>query len=125
MRDINWYLDAAKAHSNLPSDARLAAAVGMSQSLMPRLRRGHHLPSAKVMQAIAGLANVPLDEAAIDLARWRAEREGSPAFAAAYARLFRHAAAPIILLALIGGVMPADATQQSRNGSVLSSVYYA
>jgi transcriptional regulator with XRE-family HTH domain len=126
MRDFNWYCDAAKERNGFTSDAQLSREIGIQAATVSQMRAKKSPPSPAVMKKLASLAGVPDDMATLDLSRWKIERDPNAAWMVeSIERLFRHATAPIILLALIGGVMPADATQQSRNGSVLSSVYYA
>lgn len=129
MRTFTDYLEQAKARAEIPSDNRLARRIGISSAALCQLKQGQSAPSARTLRELAHLAGIAEEEAALDLARWRAEREGATWMVQHYERLFRHvvggAATILMLLLLLPNSAYAKGSEAAvRNLMSLHSVYY-
>lgn len=126
MRDFNWYCDRAKAQAGVATDRALADLIGIQPPTVSQMRAGKSPPSPATMHRLAELAGVPDDQAALDLARWQAERDPAAAWmVASLERLFRHAAgsAAVLLLLLLIGTGDAKANITSTGKQVYSFNY--
>jgi transcriptional regulator with XRE-family HTH domain len=124
MRTFLDYVEQAKTRAGIPSDNQLARRIGITSASLCQLKQNRSAPSGKTTRALAELAGIPEDEAALDLAMWRAEREGATWLTEAYTRLFRHAAAPAILAALVA-ISPTGTKAAQINQAVTETIHYA
>lgn len=71
--DLDAYLDRARERAGLPSDRRLAVALGISQSGLRQYRLGLSTPQPAVMVRLAELAGVAPELALLDRMEWQAD----------------------------------------------------
>lgn len=76
---IDTYLDDAKRQAGLASDRALAKILSINNSSLNQYRTGRALPSDAIMLQIAELANIPADQALLDLAMMRSNSEPAKA----------------------------------------------
>ena len=73
LRNIDWYLDTAKARQGTLSDRQLSIALGRSTGAVFDFRRGFSFPSDDTQIKLGQMAGVPASEALMDLNIWRAK----------------------------------------------------
>lgn len=73
MRNIDHYLDAARARLDIRSDRQLAKTVGVSAPTLNGWRTKRAWPDDPAMCRLADLADVPRNVALIELNFWRAK----------------------------------------------------
>lgn len=129
MRSFNDYVEQAKDRAGIPSDNKLARRIGIASPSLCQLKQGQSVPSAKTLRELAGLAGIAEEEAALDLARWRAEREGATWMVQHYERMFRHitggAALILCLLLLLPSAAKASTSAEQINRTVVANIHYA
>lgn len=75
--DLDAYLDRARERAGIPSDRRLAIALGVSQNGLRGYRLGIATPSPEKMLKLAELAEVPPAIALLDKLSWQADGPAS------------------------------------------------
>jgi transcriptional regulator with XRE-family HTH domain len=81
--DLDGYLDLARQRARIPSDRRLALAIGVSHTSMRQYRHGLATPSPERMLALAELAGVDPTRAIVDRMAWQADGPRSRAVVSA------------------------------------------
>ncbi len=112
MLTIDDYCDRAKTAQNLKSDRELGEAIGRSGHLVTQWRTKRNWPSDETMITLAGLAQIDLTQALMDLNRWRAK---SPAVSAMYAEIAKKIGGMAAAVAMAVSVMPAGTQGQQSN----------
>ena len=99
MRTLREYADLAKQRRGFSSDRSLSLALGPTADIISQYLRGRAWPSEEAMLRLAELAEIPGEEALLDLAQWRATASTRPTWQAIAAKLA--AAAPAFLTAVL------------------------
>ncbi|MBR1945198.1 MAG: hypothetical protein IJ846_02755 [Alphaproteobacteria bacterium] len=73
MRSFKDYVSEAQKKQGIPSNNKLASALGITPSGMSVLYKGKSLPTDETMIKLADLAGIPEEEALVDLSIWRAQ----------------------------------------------------
>lgn len=76
MLEIWEYLQAAKARNGLGSDYALARQLGVTRQAINEYQSGRALPKDATMLRLGVMSGVRPEQAVLDLARWRANRNG-------------------------------------------------
>lgn len=84
MRDLDWYIQTARANKGFKSDSKLALALNLTNISI--WRTGKSLPSEESMLKLARWAGVPDEIALCDLHVWINE-QNHPVVADAYVRM--------------------------------------
>ncbi|MBQ8347804.1 MAG: helix-turn-helix domain-containing protein [Alphaproteobacteria bacterium] len=71
MRTIKDYISEAQKKQGIPSNNKLASALGITPSGVSVLYKGKSLPTDETMIKLAELAGIPEEEALVDLSIWR------------------------------------------------------
>jgi transcriptional regulator with XRE-family HTH domain len=74
---LTEYLDRARERAGIPSDTRLAAAIGVHQTAIVSYRRGTATPTPARMVRLAELAGVDPAAALLHRAAWQADDAAS------------------------------------------------
>jgi hypothetical protein len=79
--DLDWYLNAAKDHAGIPSDGKLALALGLAREAVSPWRLRRNWPDEDNMIRLCELAGVDPVQGLLDLARWRAKGKSADVWA--------------------------------------------
>lgn len=72
MRTIKDYISEAQKKQGIPSNNKLAAAIGITNGGLSNLYKGKAIPTDETILKLAELAGIPEEEALIDVSIWRA-----------------------------------------------------
>lgn len=73
MRTIKDYISEAQKKQGIPSNNKLAYALGITPTSLSEIYKGKNLPSDETMIKLSELAEISEDEALLDLSVWRAK----------------------------------------------------
>ena len=73
MRTIKDYISEAQKKQNIPSNNKLAIALGLTPQGLSVIYKGRSVPSDETIIKLAELAGISEDEALLDAAVWRAQ----------------------------------------------------
>lgn len=76
MRTVKDYISEAQKKQNIPSNNKLAYALGITPTALSAIYKSKNIPSDETMIKLAELAGIPEEEALVDLSIWR--NENSP-----------------------------------------------
>lgn len=119
--NLTEYLEAARARACLPSDNRLADALGIAHPSLLAWKRGHSIPTPERMVRLAELAGIPAELALIDRATWQADGEASRAVMSRIRSAITSTAAAscLFFLPIIAGAASIPADNFGRPGYIM------
>lgn len=132
MRDTAQLLDAAKARHSIPSDYKLAEALGVSRMLVSGYRKGKSRPDDLIAQRLADLAGLDRDVVVAELHAQRAQTPEERALWEGIAKRLQKAGlamVAVILSAFVsggpdGGAMAAELQSSPVAVNAGSTVHY-
>ena len=100
MKNLEFYLEAAKKNHEIKSDAKLASALGISTTSVLQWRYGRSFPADETMVRLAALAGISKEQALLELSYWRADGEAKETYAGLIKRLGVLSAATMLIISL-------------------------
>ena len=73
MRTVKDYISEAQKKQGIPSNNKLAYALGITPTALSAIYKSKNIPSDETMIKLAELAGIPEEEALVDLSIWRAQ----------------------------------------------------
>ncbi len=73
MRTVKDYISEAQKKQGIPSNNKLAHALGITPTALSAIYKSKNIPSDETMIKLAELAGIPEEEALVDLSIWRAQ----------------------------------------------------
>lgn len=110
-------MEKAICKQNLKNQNQLAKFIGISSASMATMKSGKILPSEETLLKVAALADIPAEQALIDLNLWRSQKD--PARLAAWQKISK-LINKTALIALFLGVSSAV----NSIISTLTNIYY-
>nr|BDD47370.1 hypothetical protein 1 [bacterium] len=101
MRDINFYLDAAKKHLQVDSDRGLSKKLGYTTANVCNWRKERSFPPETLIIQLSEWAGVPAEQALLDLTIWRASEEARPIYERMFQRVTEMATVTAVALPLL------------------------
>lgn len=81
MKNLDWYIETAKKNTGIKSNRQLGPAIGVSVHAVSQYQTGRAWPTAEVMEQLATLCGVDVENALMHRALWMSNGTVKKAYA--------------------------------------------